>query len=148
MKKILITLDYDATSLNVAERGFALAKVMQAEIVLLHVISNPIYYYNSYAGFFGGMIPPQIQHIDELKKVAHNFLDKIKQRLGTADIQTIVKEGDTADSILESSKELNADIIVLGTHSRKWLENILMGSVAEKVLKETILPLFIIPTKK
>jgi nucleotide-binding universal stress UspA family protein len=49
---------------------------------------------------------------------------------------------------LESAKNLKADIIVLGTHSRKWLENILMGSVAEKVLKNTTLPLFIIPTKK
>ncbi|TFH50172.1 MAG: universal stress protein, partial [Bacteroidia bacterium] len=35
-----------------------------------------------------------------------------------------------------------------GSHSRKWLENIVMGSVSEKVLRSTSIPLFIIPTKK
>jgi nucleotide-binding universal stress UspA family protein len=36
----------------------------------------------------------------------------------------------------------------MGTHSRKWLENIVMGSVAEDVLNHSQIPLFIIPTKK
>jgi nucleotide-binding universal stress UspA family protein len=43
---------------------------------------------------------------------------------------------------------LNADIVVLGSHSRKWLENVVMGSVTEKVLRQTSKPLFIVPTKK
>ncbi|WP_291105258.1 MULTISPECIES: universal stress protein [unclassified Flavobacterium] len=148
MKKVLITLDYDSTSQKVAERGYTMAKAMHAEIILLHVISNPILYYNSYAGLFTGMIPPQIENVDQLKTIAQKFLDKTKHDLGNETIRTLVKEGETAYSILETAKELDADIIVLGTHSRKWLENILMGSVAEKVLKDTTLPLFIIPTKK
>ena len=36
----------------------------------------------------------------------------------------------------------------MGSHSRRWLENILMGSVAEKVLHHSTIPIFIIPTKK
>jgi len=43
---------------------------------------------------------------------------------------------------------LNADIIVMGSHSRKWLESIIMGSETEVVLKKTVIPLFIVPTKK
>lgn len=148
MKKVLIALDYDSTSQKVAERGFTMAKAMQAEIILLHVISNPTLYYTGYTGSFVGMMPIQTKNADDLKTVAQNFLDKIKHDFGNESIQTIVKEGDTANSILETAKQLHADIIVLGTHSRKWLENILMGSVAEKVLEDTILPLFIIPTKK
>jgi nucleotide-binding universal stress UspA family protein len=148
MKKVLIALDYDATSQVVAEKGYAMAKGMQAEIILLHVISNLKAYYTSYAGSIAGMIPPQINDVDELKTVAQKFLDTIKQDLGNETIRILVKEGGTADSILETAKEEHVDIIVLGTHSRKWLENILMGSVAEKVLKDTIFPLFIVPTKK
>ena len=63
-------------------------------------------------------------------------------------IQTFVKEGDLAESILKTAKEVHANIIVMGSHSRKWLENIVMGSVTEKVLNNTSIPLFIIPTKK
>ena len=60
----------------------------------------------------------------------------------------IQKEGDFADSILEAAKEVHADIIVVGSHSRKWLENIVMGSVTEKVLHHTSIPLLIVPTKQ
>jgi nucleotide-binding universal stress UspA family protein len=59
-----------------------------------------------------------------------------------------VAEGDFADAILKTSKDLDADIIVMGSHSRQWLEKIILGSVTEKVLKITTLPLFIIPIKK
>ncbi len=47
----------------------------------------------------------------------------------------------------EFAKEQHADIIVMGSHSRRWLENILMGGVTEKVLHHTTIPLFIVPTK-
>jgi nucleotide-binding universal stress UspA family protein len=43
---------------------------------------------------------------------------------------------------------MKADVIVIGSHSRKWLENIVMGSVTEKVLHHTSIPLLIVPTKK
>jgi nucleotide-binding universal stress UspA family protein len=144
MKKVLIALDYDQTSQKVAKVGFAMARDMNAEVILLHVISNPVLYYSSYMV----MVPVQINEVGDLKEVSQKFLDKTKHDLGDETIQTIIKEGDTAESILESAKKLKADIIVIGTHSRKWLENILMGSVAENVLKHTTLPLFIIPTKK
>ena len=57
-------------------------------------------------------------------------------------IQTEITTGDAAESIIETAKILNADIIVMGSHSKKWLEKILMGSVTEKVLHHTTIPLF------
>ncbi len=144
MKKVLIALDYDQTAQKVAEVGFKLAKSLNAEVVLLHVISNPVFYYSSYMV----MAPLHIKGVHELKAVSQDFLDKTKHDLGDETIQTLVKEGDIVESIMETAKDLNVDIIVLGTHSRKWLEDILVGSVAESVLKQTTLPLFVIPTKK
>ena len=58
------------------------------------------------------------------------------------------KDEEVKNSILEAAKEVNADIIVIGSHSRRWLEEILMGSVTEKVLHHTLTPLLIVPTKK
>jgi nucleotide-binding universal stress UspA family protein len=101
-------------------------------------------------GFNGymDMGPVQLDSVDGLKNASLQYLDKSKQHLGDKTIQTIVKEGDFADAILETAKEMHADIIVVGSHSRKWLENILMGSVTEKVLHHTPIPLLIVPTKK
>jgi len=156
MKKVLIALDYDPTAQKVAETGYSLAKTMGAEVILLHVISDPVYYssteYSPIMGFTGFMDigPYQFDSIDELKKAAQHFLDKSKHHLNDQTIQTQVKQnnGDFADTILKTSKALHADIIVMGSHSRRWLDEILMGSVTEKVLHHTTLPLLIIPTKK
>lgn len=152
--KVLIALDYDPTAQKVAEAGFSMAKAMGAAVVLLHVISDPVYYssaeYSPIMGFSGymEMDPIQLESVDGLKKASQNYLDKSKHHLGDDTIQTLVKEGDFADSILKTAKSIHADMIVLGSHSRKWLENMVMGSVTEKVLHHTSIPLLIIPTKK
>lgn len=153
-KKVLIALDYDPTAQKVAETGFAIAKAMNAEVNLLHVISDPVYYssteYSPIMGFTGyGVIGPlQLENVDGLKKASQYFLDKTKHHLGDKAIKTLVKEGDFAEAILEAAKDLKIDIIIMGSHSHRWLEEILMGSVTEKVLRHTTIPLFIVPTKK
>jgi len=154
MKKVLIALDYDKSAQKVAAAGYELAKTMKAEVVLLHVISDPVYYssveYSPITGLTDslGVDPLKFEGTDRLKEVSQHFLDGSKKHLGDETIQTILREGDFADSILAVAKELHADILVMGSHSRKWLENIVMGSVTEKVLRHTSIPLFIIPTKK
>ena len=154
IEKVLIALDYDPTAQKVAEIGFLLAKSMEAEITLLHVISDPVYYssadYSPILGYTGyaDMGPIELGSIDGLKKASYYFLEKTKQHLGSESIQTLVKEGDFAESILKTVKDIHADIIVMGSHSHRWLEEILIGSVTEKVLHQSTIPLFIIPTKR
>jgi nucleotide-binding universal stress UspA family protein len=154
MKKVLITLDYDPSAQKVAEEGFSLATSMGAEVILLHVLSDPTYYTSiehiTIMGFAGHMETSllQITNIDELKNAAQQFLDESKLHLGDNTIQTLVKEGDFAESILNTAKELQTDIIVMGSHSRRRFDEIIMGSVTEKVLYHTSVPLFIVPTKQ
>ena len=76
------------------------------------------------------------------------YLEKIKQHLNDETITISVKVGDTADEILENAIQMHADLIVMGTHSKKWLEKILVGSAAQNVLENTKIPLLVIPTKK
>lgn len=154
MKKVLIALDYDPTAKKVAEVGFEFAKAMGAEVVLIHVISDPVYYsstdYSPIMGFTGYMNtdPLQLNTIEVLKTASLNFLDKTRSHLGDSNIQTVVEEGDFAETIVKTAKKLHVDLIVLGSHSQKWLENIVMGSVTEEVLRQSTIPLFIIPTRK
>lgn len=154
MKKILIALDYDPTAQAIAEKGFMLAKAMGAEVTLLHVIADPVYYssvnYSPIMGFSGymDMEPMQTDITEALKKESLVFLEKSKQHLADDSIKTLVTEGNFADSILVTAKEIDADIIVMGSHSRSWLNDILVGSVTEKVLHSSAVPLFIVPTKK
>jgi nucleotide-binding universal stress UspA family protein len=154
MKKILIALDYDPTSQKVAETGHSFGKAMGAETIMMHVVSESIHYSSikyPVMGFCGYMnIDPAIleQADENLKKASLDFLDHTKNHLSDKTIQTIVGEGDVSKSILETAKKVNADILVMGSHSRKWLEQIVMGSATEKVLQQTTIPLLIVPTQK
>ncbi|MEO7264475.1 MAG: universal stress protein [Ferruginibacter sp.] len=151
MKKILIALDYNPSALKVAETGHKLAKVMNAQVILLHVISDATYYsslnYSPIMGFTDFINTVETDSAVELSRAAQNYLDKSKEHLNDNTIQTIVITGYFGEAILKAAKELHADIIVMGTHSRRGLEKILLGSVAEYVLHHSSIPLFIIPTK-
>lgn len=151
MKKILIALDYDPTAQKVAETGHKLAKAMKAQTYLLHVVSDSTYYsspnYSPIMGFEGFSNMVEIYSTEELKKAAHKYLDTSKRHLNDETIQTFVKTGNFGETIIDTARELKADIIVLGTHSRRGLEKILVGSVAENVLHHSLIPLFIIPTR-
>jgi len=122
-------------------------------VILLHVVSDAAYYsslnYSPIMGFdsFSNLDILQTDIVEELKKGAQEYLDKSKQHLGDETIQTVIKDGDFGKSILDAATEMNVDIIVMGTHSQRGLDKILMGSVAEKVLHHSSIPLFIIPTK-
>jgi nucleotide-binding universal stress UspA family protein len=154
MKKVLIALDYDPTAQKIAETGFFWAECMKARVTLLHVIADQAYYssleYSPITGFAGymDMSNDHLDSIDGLINASQQYLEKLKVHLGGKKILTLVKEGEFADTILKTAKEIHADMIIMGSHSRNWFENIVMGSVTEKVLKHTTMPLLIIPVKK
>lgn len=153
MKSVLIALDYDPTAPKIAEIGYGLAQAMNARTILLHIISDAVYYssrkFSPVMGFDGfnniDMIQPETA--DELEKAAQGFLDGLKVKLGDESIETVISSGAFGEAILETAKRVHADIIVLGTHGRRGMDKILLGSVTENVLHHSLIPLFIIPTK-
>ena len=155
MKKILIALDYGPTSRKVAEIGYSFAKPMNADVALLHVLADVTYYatpaYSTITGFTNFDINEfnQMIDIEGLKNAGAYFLNKIKSHLGDENIQTLIEEGDDLpDAIIEAAERIHADVIVMGSHSRRWLEQIFVGSATEDVLNKTTIPLLIIPVKE
>jgi nucleotide-binding universal stress UspA family protein len=151
--KILITIDYSDTAQHVAEQGYAFAKAMNAQVILLHVTTDAGYYastaYTPLVGYTGyiDINAKDLYANDAIKRASQAYLDKIKVDLKDDSIQTIVSEGGYADIIMEEATKNNVDAIVMGSHSRRWLENIIMGSVTEEVLRQTCIPLYILPTR-
>ena len=150
MKKILIAIDYNPSAEKVAEIGYALAKAMNTEITLAHVITEPAYYaleYSPIMGYQGGYTEGTIALVEDIKKEAESFLAASVKHLGDNNIKTVVLEGDTDDSILKYSEDWNADLVVMGSHSHKGLDRIFGIDVAAHVLKHSKIPLLIIPTE-
>ena len=156
MKTVLIALDYDPTAEKVAEAGAALAKALTAKVILLHVVAEPAYYssmdYSPIMGFSGFMDTINIgvseSVTENINKLAQDFLDKTKEHLGNNNIETIVAEGNFAETIVQSAEKVQADIIVMGSHTRRGLDKLLMENVAEKVLHLSKIPVLVIPIKE
>lgn len=152
-KKVLIALDYNPTAQKVAEVGYSIANAMGADCLLVHILSTPIIYtsvnYDPIMGFSGFEALENYQlNAVLLSKSANKYLDKVKKHLGDSNVETIVKDGEFDDQIMETAFNYNADLIVMGTHSQQWLEKILVGSTTESIIQISKIPIVIVPTKK
>ncbi|MCO5286788.1 MAG: universal stress protein [Chitinophagaceae bacterium] len=153
MKNILIALDYGPSAIAVATKGKELAAQLGAKVILLHVVAEASYYsslnYSPITGFdsFSSMDILQEDTVEEVRKAAGAFLERFSQNISLPDAERVVGSGDFADEILRVAVEKQADVVVLGSHSRKGFEKILVGSVAQKVLRKSELPLFIVPIR-
>lgn len=150
---VLIALDNNAGAMRIAGLGYELAEALHAHTILLHVTSDATYYsslnYTPILGYdhFSNLDVVQSDTVSKLKNTAWDYLGNVKKNLGDETIETVIKEGDYTENILQMASDMKADIIVMGTHSRKGLDKVLLGSVAENVLHLATVPMFIIPVK-
>ena len=140
MKKILIAIDDGPTSEKIASIGFQLGQQLNAEIALVSVVDTTALMTD------GGVTPDELADIikNDLKKSQQMLVDKVFKDYK---VWTFVEKGKPFEAILKVAEEWEADLIVLGTHGKTGISHLLMGSVAEKVIRHSTRPLFVIPTK-
>jgi len=156
MKKVLITLDYDPSPHKVAETGFSIAKTLGLDITLQHVATDEIYFKLLDIVTIMGICSQRKNSDDiqkmgvELKRLSVQFLNKSKLHLGDANVHTLLKDGDSNESVLELAKEIEADVIIviMALQGRKCLKYRTLESVAENISLNSSVPVLIIPTHK
>ncbi len=151
VKKIIIGIDNSTIAEHAAKYGFELAAVFKAEVGLVHVIepaAMPI------TGNVDPMLGTSMQDMGavdvELMEIQSNaskkLVDRVAEEFGASiSVKHFTEFGDTADGIIQACTEFNADLIVVGTHSRTGLDRLLMGSVAEHVVRHATVPVFVVP---
>lgn len=153
MKKILIGIDDSKFAEHAVAYGFDLAHQLKARVGLVHIVEPtiPIASVDSGMGFMDGSSPNNIITTDILNmqnQRAEDMITSIIKKYGKGSVVKHFKEyGDTADGILNCSKAFNADMIVIGTHSRSGIDRLLMGSVAEHVVRNAEIPVLVVPMK-
>ena len=152
MKKVLIAIDYNPVSEKVAQKGYELAQNLNAEVCLLHVLDDVGFYGTQYPTFMGydgysGM-GPDLDVAMEMKNIAEEFMNSAKKHLNDQQVKTHIAEGPTAKTILSYAEEWGASLLVMGTHSHSVLEKLFLGTVAEKILEKTEIPVYLVPVKE
>ncbi|MDX1685488.1 MAG: universal stress protein [Saprospiraceae bacterium] len=144
MKNILALIDFSDSSSQVVDKACEMAKNYGAKCWLIHVASpNP--------EFVGYEIGPQYirdSRADELKQ-EHEQLQFHKKILidRGVDCEALLIQGPINETIAQEIKKLEADLVVAGSHGRSRLYDLLVGSVAEYLIKNIDVPILLIPQK-
>jgi nucleotide-binding universal stress UspA family protein len=137
IRKIMIPTDFSESSSHAMEYGAQLAKKVGAKILLLHVI--PLGSYVSAAS----SAPVPVEAIEALAQTARNEISKTGKALQTSHgiaVDVMVTDGPAPAVITELAKTQAADLIVMGTQGRTGLKHVLLGSVAEHVVRHSSIP--------
>jgi universal stress protein A len=130
---ILHPTDFSALSEHAFHLACSLARDHGGRLIILHVAEPPV------VGYGDALTPPPQ---GDWKAIEERLL-----QIRAPDARVAVKyrlvEGDPATEILREARESNCDLIVLGTHGRTGLAHLLMGSVAEKVVRKASCPVLV-----
>jgi nucleotide-binding universal stress UspA family protein len=138
LKTILVATDFSEPSDAALAYGRELARNFGARLVVLHVANNIV----AYGGGDGVVImEPQLQ--SQIEAVARQRLDSLisnddREQLGASTVMLVSNA--TSQAITDYATEANIDLIVMGTHGRGAVAHLLMGSVAERVVRTAPCP--------
>lgn len=143
-KKILVPLDGSELSEGVLPHVAALARCTGAQVVLLRVVTQPMY-----ETVFGDTVlshtsaPPEESgvraHADGyLQRVAFDYF------ANDSHVTYDVTNGPVADSILDYAAGIQADLIAMSTHGRSGLARMVIGSVADELVRRAHLPVLLV----
>jgi nucleotide-binding universal stress UspA family protein len=137
-KRVLVALDGSTAGEAVMKLLMEIAGPLDMTIMLLHVlepISPPV--------TDGGVV---LDDLDARRREAEEYLAPIAAALRSQGVDTswAIRHGRAADEILAAARESGADMIAMATHGRTGLGRLLFGSVAEAVLRQASVPVFMI----
>ena len=139
--KILIAVDSSEFSMQAAKKGLELAHQLDATVALLYVVDTS----KAMGNIDAGILPEQAMII--LKKEVEQTLDELAAMYNGKSILKFMPEGHPTKDILKTAEIWEADLIVMGTHGRTGLMHLLVGSVAEYVVRHSKIPVMVVPYK-
>ncbi len=129
--KICCPIDFSETSRAALEEAAELARRYEAEMALLHVFEPP-------AATSDLMVtPPEMfeQTAKELERKLELWRSEAERR-GAKAVRSLVVTGAAATEVVRFAREGGYDLVVMGTHGRRGLRHLVLGSVAERVVRE------------
>lgn len=153
IKRILVAVDSESSSEEVASGALQLVEQLHTEVAFVSAIEIP-----AMINHADTMIPSygfneNLTSEMDVEIAIHKNFERLHEKMISKifynhKVTTFIEEGTSYEEILRVAKEWNADLIVVGTNGRTGLAHLVIGSVAEKVIRHSEIPVFVIPIKK
>jgi nucleotide-binding universal stress UspA family protein len=126
LRNILVPVDWSEPSKHAFQLAESLARGEGAQLVVLYVVPSPAVMYG----------PPPESYLEHMREE----LCRLKPSDPKTPVHHLLAEGEPATTILRAARENRCQLIVMGTHGRTGLSRLLMGSVAEEVVRKAPCP--------
>ncbi len=130
-KKILLPVDFSTCGNDALPRAAALARYEEATLLIMHVQEPPMAYVGG--GMYYGSPDPDLEALQAM-------LEEIVPDDPDIPVEYKMEMGEPADVIVRVAQEEEVDIIVMGTHGRTGLKHLLLGSIAEAIVRRAPCP--------
>lgn len=136
-RRLLVPVDFSAPSEEAWLTARRLARVIGSELVLVHVFVE---------GPFFSEGPFTVSHVREVYESSRVWVDKMLEQWATEaraeglSVRTLVRTGVPYREIVATAVDERADLIVMGTHGRGGVDRVLLGSVADRVIRQAPCP--------
>lgn len=138
MKKILVAHDGSRYAQKALRKGMEIASQFDGSLVVLAVVPEL---------HITELTPlDEVRLKEALQEQAKKNLKKAEAQLkkGSVPARTLVRQGNTAEVIIETARKVRANLIVLGSHGRQGVEKFLLGSISAKVVAHADRPVLVV----
>jgi universal stress protein A len=139
IKRILVPVDFSEYSEKALDWAMTMAEQWSAQVYLCHVIPQP-----SYPTMLGGadLMQVESQLRNDAETRLQDLVSKLQGRKAATDIR--ISLGEPFHDICRIAEEERIDLIVMGTHGRTGVRHVLLGSVAERVVRHSPCPVLVV----
>jgi len=140
-QKVLISLDGSELSERALPPAIELAELYSAELYAATVVPKPFELTSIYG--VSGVELSGPGHEERLEE-ARAYLRQVAERFGVAIEGRVVESGTPAEGIQSAVRAVGADLVVISSHGRGGLERVVLGSVADKVIRSSLVPVLVV----
>jgi nucleotide-binding universal stress UspA family protein len=142
-KRILVPVDGSPTSNSGLDEAVRLARDGGSKIRLLHIIDETIAFNTPDGSGVSYVLDALRESAQQALKDAGDRVRRAKLEAETGLVENFT--GRVADAIVEQAKRWRADVIIMGTHGRRGFDRLLIGSNAELVVRQSQVPVLLVP---
>ncbi|MCS6856666.1 MAG: universal stress protein [Sandaracinaceae bacterium] len=144
MRTIVCAIDFSEPSERALAHAIELAKVIGAKVLAVHAWQLPVYAVPDGLAVFG----PEL--VSEITTGLHRQLDEtvMRYRGHGVEVEGRLVSGSPVEAILELAESVDAQYLVIGTHGRTGVARLLIGSVAERFVRLSTIPVVVIPSRE